>query len=66
MRQIKWLIGCNEQTIYLISVRSTRHPFTAAADTLQASVPEAAWRFYEQSPNASPGEFRRAHPRVPL
>ena len=44
-RRIKWLIGCNEQTIYLISGRSTRHPFTAAADTLQASVPQAAWGY---------------------
>ena len=56
-RRIKWLIGCNEQTIYWISGRSTRHAFTAAADTLQASVPQAAWRLHEQSPNASPGEF---------
>ena len=56
-RRIKWLIGCNEQTIYWISGRSTRHAFTPAADTLRAIVPEAAWRFYEQSPNASPGEF---------
>ena len=44
-RRIKWLIGCNEHTIYWISGRSTRHPFTAAADTLQASVPQAAWGY---------------------
>ena len=60
-RRIKWLIGCNEQTIYLISGRSTRHPFTAATDTLQASVPEAAWRLLRAVSKCVAGRIRRAH-----
>ena len=56
-RRIKWLIGRNEQTIYWMADRVTRHAFTAVADTPQASVREAAERFYKKNSNATLGEF---------
>ena len=56
-RRIKWLIGRNEQTIYWMADRATRHAFTALADTSQASVRQAAARFYEKNSEATLGQF---------
>ena len=56
-RRIKWLIGSNEQTIYWMADRVTRHAFAAVADTPQANVREAAGRFYERNSNTTLGEM---------
>ncbi len=48
-RRIKWLIGHNEQTIYWMADRATHGAFTALAETSQASVREAAERFYDKN-----------------
>ena len=56
-RRIKWLIGRNEQTIYWMADRATRHAFTTLSETPQAAVREAAERFYERNSNATLGEF---------
>ncbi len=56
-RRVKWLIGRNEQTIYWMADRATRHAFTALSETSRASVQEAAARFYEKNSGATLGEF---------
>ena len=56
-RRIKWLIGHNEQTIYWMADRATRGTFTALAETSDASVREAARRFYEKNSQATLGEM---------
>ena len=65
-RRIKWLIGCNEQTIYWISGRSTRRAFTAAADTLQGHRAGGGLEVLRAVSKCVAGRIRRAHPRVPL
>ena len=56
-RRIKWLIGHNEQTIYWMADRATRGAFTALAETPEASVREAAGRFYEHNSRTTLGEM---------
>ena len=56
-RRIKWLIGHNEQTIYWMADRATRGAFTALAETSEASVREAADRFYEHNSHTTLGEM---------
>ena len=56
-RRIKWLIGHNEQTIYWMADRATRQAFTALAETSEASVREAAGRFYETHSQTTLGEM---------
>ena len=56
-RRIKSLIGSNEQTIYWMADRATRHAFTALSETSKASVREAASKFYEKNSSATLGEF---------
>ena len=56
-RRIKWLIGHNEQTIYWMADRATRAAFTALAETSEASVREAAGRFYEHNAQTTLGEM---------
>ena len=56
-RRIKWLIGRNEQSIYWMADRVTRHAFTALSETSRASVREATNRFYEKNSQATLGEF---------
>ena len=56
-RRIKSLIGSNEQTIYWMADRVTRHAFEALSGTSRASVREAANRFYEKNSQATLGEF---------
>ena len=56
-RRIKWIIGRNEQTIYWMADRVTRHAFAALSETSRAGVREAASRFYEKNSRATLGEF---------
>ena len=56
-RRIKWLIGRNEQTIYWMADRATRGAFTALAETSEASVREAAGRFYDANSQTTLGEM---------
>ena len=56
-RRIKWLIGHNEQTIYWMADRATRGAFTALAETSEASVREAASRFYDANSQTTLGEM---------
>ena len=56
-RRIKGLVGRNEQTIYWMADRATRSAFTALSETSEASVREAAGRFYEVNSDATLGEF---------
>ncbi len=56
-RRIKWLIGHNEQTIYWMADRATRGAFTALSETSEASVREAAGRFYEKNSQTTLGEM---------
>ena len=56
-RRIRWLIGHNEQTIYWMADRATRGAFTALAETSEASVREAAGRFYEHNAQTTLGEM---------
>ena len=56
-RRIKWLIGHNEQTIYWMADRATRAAFTALAETSEASVREAAGRFYDTNSQTTLGEM---------
>ena len=56
-RRIKWLIGRNEQTLYWMADRATRHAFMALSETSETSVREAAGKFYEMNSNATLGEF---------
>ena len=56
-RRIKWLIGHNEQTIYWMADRATRGAFTALAETSEASVREAAGRFYDTNSQTTLGEM---------
>ena len=56
-RRIKWLIGHNEQTIYWMADRMTRHAFLALAETSEATVREAASKFYESNSQATLGEL---------
>ena len=56
-RRIKWLIGNNEQTIYWMADRATRHAFTALSETSRASVREAAGKFYESNSRSTLGEL---------
>ena len=56
-RRIKWLIGHNEQTIYWMADRATRGAFTALSETSEASVRDAAGRFYEKNSQATLGEM---------
>ena len=56
-RRIKWLIGKNEQTIYWMADRATRHAFTALSETSQATVREAAGEFYEKNSTSTIKDF---------
>ena len=56
-RRIKGIIGHNEQTIYWMADRATRQAFTALAETSEASVREAAGRFYETHSQTTLGEM---------
>ncbi len=56
-RRIKWLIGRNEQTIYWMADRATRQAFTALSETSEASVRDAAGRFYKTNSQATLGDL---------
>ena len=56
-RRIRWLVGHNEQTIYWMADRATRAAFTALAETSEASVREAADRFYDTNSQTTLGEM---------
>ncbi len=56
-RRIRWLVGHNEQTIYWMADRATRAAFTALAETSEASVREAAGRFYDINSQTTLGEM---------
>ncbi len=56
-RRIKWLIGHNEQTIYWMADRATHGAFTALAETSQASVRDAAERFYDKNAGSTVAEM---------
>ena len=56
-RRIRWLVGHNEQTIYWMADRATRAAFTALAETSEASVREAAGRFYDTNSQTTLGEM---------
>jgi hypothetical protein len=56
-RRIKWLVGHNEQTIYWMADRATRGAFTALAETSEASVREAAGKFYDTNSQTTLGEM---------
>ncbi len=56
-RRIKWLIGRNEQTIYWMADRVTRHALTSLAEIPEGNVREAANRFYESNSDFTLGEF---------
>ena len=65
-RRIKWLIGCNEHTIYWISGRSTRHPFTCGGRYPAGQRAGGGLEVTRAVSKCVAGRIRRAHPRVPL
>ena len=65
-RRIKWLIGCNEQTIYWISGRSTRQRVYAGGRYPAGHRAGGGLEVLRAVSKCLAGRIRRAHPRVPL